>query len=157
MNEGEKEFTEETDVRHTLRKEEKLRHKSLVDPLFSEGHSLYDFPLRVVWRLLTPEQLTDSFKNALPERIGKLQFLITVPKKKRRHAVDRVLMRRRIREAYRLNRKELLTGVVDLPTTGSLSMAFIYIHNENLPYSTIERKMKSLLKKVAKASLSSLQ
>ncbi len=151
MNEGDNEITGKTDVtRLTLRKEEKLRHRSLVEPLFKDGKSLYDFPLRMAWRVLTPQQLEDSFKGEVPERIGKLQMLITVPKKKRRHAVDRVLMRRRIREAYRLNRKEFLGEISGLPHIGSLSMAFIYIHNENLPFDVIQRKMRSLLKKVAK-------
>lgn len=149
MNEEGKEIKVVPMPRLTLRKEEKLRHKSLVDPLFREGKSIYEFPLRMTWRLLSPEELEGSFKGPVPERIGKLQMLVTVPKKKRRHAVDRVLMRRRIREAYRLCRKELLSGVAQLPTTGTLSMAFIYIHNENLPYATIERKMRSLLRKVA--------
>ena len=149
MNEEEKEIIEKPVERLTLRKEEKLRHKSLVDPLFREGKSIYEFPLRMTWRLLSPEELEASFKGPVPERIGKLQMLITVPKKKRRHAVDRVLMRRRIREAYRLCRKELLGEVAGLPTTGTLSMAFIYIHNENLPYATIEKKMRALLRKVA--------
>lgn len=149
MNEEEMEIKDKAPERLTLRKEEKLRHKSLVDSLFREGKSAYEFPLRMTWRILTPEELEDSFKGPVPERIGKLQMLVTVPKKKRRHAVDRVLMRRRIREAYRLCRKELLGDVANLSTTGTLSMAFIYIHNENLPYSTIEKKMRALLRKIA--------
>ncbi len=136
-------------IRHTLRKEEKLRHRSLVEPLFAKGKSLYDFPLRMACRVLTPEELSASFKGPVPERIGKMQMLITVPKKKRRHAVDRVLMRRRIREAYRLCRKEILGEVAASQEIGTLSMAFIYIHNENISYATIEKKMRSLLKKVA--------
>lgn len=148
MIEAENEINGERSVRLTLRKDEKLRHRSLVDPLFTKGKSLYEFPLRMAWRVLTPEELEGSFKGPVPERIGKLQMLITVPKKKRRHAVDRVLMRRRIREAYRLCRKELLGDVAAMPEVGTLSMAFVYIHNENLPYSTIERKMRVLLKKV---------
>lgn len=151
MNEERQEISEKGKIRLTLRKDEKLRHKSLVDPLFRDGKSLYEFPLRLAWRKLTPTDLEDSFRCEVPERIGKMQMLITVPKKKRRHAVDRVLMRRRIREAYRLCRKELLQEAVSLPDTGTISMAFIYIHSENLPYSTIERKMQSLLKKVANA------
>ena len=149
MNEMEKEKEARPAERLTLRKEEKLRHKSLVDPLFREGKTAYEFPLRMTWRLLSPEELAGSFKGPLPQRIGKLQMLITVPKKKRRHAVDRVLMRRRIREAYRLCRRELLGELADNPTTGTLSMAFIYIHNDNLPYATIEKKMRALLKKMA--------
>lgn len=153
MNEDEKEIKAPRAPRLTLRKEEKLRHKSLVDPLFREGKSIYEFPLRLTWRLLSPEDLERSFKGPLPECIGKLQMQITVPKKKRRRAVDRVLMRRRIREAYRLCRKELLGDVAMLPSTGTLSMSFIYIHNDNLPYSTIRRKMQSLLKKLASKAI----
>lgn len=149
MNKEENEIKAVQMPRLTLRKEEKLRHKSLVDPLFREGKSTYEFPLRMTWRLLSPEELEESFKGPAPENIGKLQMLVTVPKKKRRHAVDRVLMRRRIREAYRLCRKELLHEVAQLPTTGTLSMAFIYIHNENLPYATIENKVRALLRKTA--------
>lgn len=152
MNEEVKEIAGTKGVRLTLRKEEKLRHKSLIDSLFRDGKSFYEFPLRMTWSLMTPEELASSFRGDVPMRIGKVQMLITVPKKKRRHAVDRVLMRRRIREAYRLCRKELLQDILSSPRTGSLNMAFIYIHNENLPYATIERKMKSLLKKVAKAA-----
>lgn len=149
MIEAENKIREDNNARLTLRKEEKLRHRSLVEPLFTNGKSLYEFPLRMAWRVLTPEKLAASFKGPVPERIGKMQMLITVPKKKRRHAVDRVLMRRRIREAYRLCRKEILGEALQDPEVGTLSMAFIYIHNENLPYATIERKMRALLKKVA--------
>ncbi len=136
--------------RYTLRKDEKLRHKRLVDELFGEGESLYDFPLRLVWRRISPEALEDSFKNGVPPRVGELQMLITVPKKKRRHAVDRVLMRRRIREAYRLSRLPLKERLEADMSVGTLSVAFIYLCDKNLPYSLIEEKMSRLLSKLAK-------
>lgn len=133
-----------------MRKDEKLRHKRLVDELFGEGESLYDFPLRLVWRRISPEALEDSFKNGVPPRVGELQMLITVPKKKRRHAVDRVLMRRRIREAYRLSRLPLKERLEADMSVGTLSVAFIYLCDKNLPYSLIEEKMSRLLSKLAK-------
>lgn len=136
--------------RLTLRKGEKLRHRSLVEPLFRDGESLYEFPLRLTWRALGNEDLGKSFRDKVPDRIDSLQMLITVPKKKRRHAVDRVLMRRRIREAYRLNRLPLLDLVERNPDIRTLGMAIIYIHNENLPYATVEKKMKTLFRKLAK-------
>lgn len=136
--------------RLTLRKDEKLRHKSLIDPLFKEGRTLYDFPLRLSWRVVSPEQLADSFRDTPPDNIGPLQMLITVPKKKRRHAVDRVLMRRRIREAYRLNRLPLKQMVADNPALRSLGMAIIYLSDKNLPYSTVETKLKNILRKLEK-------
>lgn len=134
-------------VRLTLRKAEKLRHKSLVENLFKEGFSVYEFPLRMQVRALSEDELESSFRNGAPDGIAPLQMLVTVPKKKRRHAVDRVLMRRRIREAYRLGRGPLRTFLDANPPVRTLSMAFIYMCDKNLPYSTIERKMQLLLKK----------
>lgn len=137
--------------RFTLRKGEKLRHRSLVEPLFKEGATIYSFPLRLSWRALDGDTLAGTFCHHVPRGIDSLQMLITVPKKKRRHAVDRVLMRRRIREAYRLNRQILKETLRDAPAIATLSMAFIYIHDQNLPYSDIEKKMKTILHKLAKA------
>ena len=136
-------------VRLTLRKGEKLRHRSLVENLFKEGSSIYEFPIRLTWRAIDGETLRNTFRDHVPQPIDTLQMLITVPKKKRRHAVDRVLMRRRIREAYRLNRKEFLGNIEDGNKTRTLSMAFIYLHDKNLPYAIIERKIRLLLKKLA--------
>lgn len=135
--------------RLTLRKGEKLRHRSLVEGLFKEGHTIYEFPLRLTWRKLDGAGLDATFRDHVPERIGSLQMLVTVPKKKRRHAVDRVLMRRRIREAYRLHRLPLKEMVEADPGIRTLGMALVYLHDKNLPYSMIEQKMNILLKKLA--------
>ncbi|MDE6444539.1 MAG: ribonuclease P protein component [Muribaculaceae bacterium] len=140
---------EATPRRLTLRKGEKLRHRTLVDSLFTKGESLYEFPFRVNFRLLSREELENSFRSSPPSPIDPIQMLITVPKKKRRRAVDRVLMRRRIREAYRLNRLPLKDLVESMPGGNTLCMAFIYIHDKNNDFSLIDRKMKSLLRKVA--------
>lgn len=139
----------ESKPRLTLRKGEKLRHRSLVDPLFREGHTLYEYPLRLTWRAIDEDSLENAFRDRVPERIDSLQMLITVPKKKRRHAVDRVLMRRRIREAYRLNRLPLKMRVEADGNIRTLGMALIYLHDKNLPYSTIESKLKQLFKRLA--------
>ena len=82
---------------HRLYKKEKLCSTAAVDKLFSPAsraggnNSVMAYPWRAVWRVST--RRTDPVA----------QFLITVPKKRLRHAVDRVTMRRRMREAYRLN------------------------------------------------------
>ena len=106
--------------------------------------------MRLVWRRISPEALEASFKTEVPPRLGELQMLITVPKKKRRHAVDRVLMRRRIREAYRLSRLPLKERLEADMSVGTLSLAFIYLCDKNLPYSLIEEKMRRLLSKLEK-------
>lgn len=132
-------------MRYTLGKEEKLRHKTLVDGVFSEGKTIYDFPLRLSYRILSDEELSKSFRCGVPDKIGELQMLITVPKKKLRHAVDRVRMRRLIREAYRLNRLELKENVSQKEGIRTVSMAFIYLDNKLTDYVTIEKKMQKLL------------
>lgn len=128
----------------------RLRHRSLVEGLFAEGQGMYDFPLRMVWRRMSGAEMESSFRNGVPHGIDRLQMMVTVPKKKRRHAVDRVLMRRRIREAYRLNRVPLLQSVRSLPDGECVQVAFIYLHNDNLPYADVERKMKKLLARLQK-------
>ncbi len=138
--------------RLTLRKAEKLRHKSLVDALFRDGGSVYVYPLRLVWRIMTAETLEASFRNGVPPHIGPLQMLITIPKKKRRRAVDRVLMRRRVREAYRLGREPIRAWLAEHPECRSLQMGFIYLADKNLDYKTISRKMELLLQKMLTAA-----
>lgn len=139
----------EKSQRFTLRKGEKLRHRSLVDTLFREGSTLYEFPLRLTWRTLDEETLEKTFRDKVPDKIDSLQMLITVPKKKRRHAVDRVLMRRRIREAYRLNRLPLKAQVESSERIRTLGMALVYIHDKNLPYSVIEQKINVLFRRLS--------
>lgn len=134
--------------RLTFPKSERLRHKILVDSLFSEGKSLYEFPLRLVYRPLTEAQLKDSFRISVPEGIAPLQLLITVPKKKRRHAVDRVLMRRRIRDAWRLQRRTLRHAVEEHSELRTVSAAIIYLSDENVPTAVVRQKLSRLLSKL---------
>ena len=134
-------------------KDEKLRHKSLVDALFKTGKSFYEFPLRATWRKISAEDLNSNFRDHVPQGIGPIQLLITIPKKKRKKAVDRVLLRRRIREAYRLNRLELKQALEQDKDLGTFSLALVYIHNQNLPYQIIEEKIRKILKKLQATAL----
>jgi ribonuclease P protein component len=117
-----------------LYKSEKLRSRTAINEVFSSGNSVISFPLRVVFR-----EVDDGV--AIP------RFMITVPKKKIRTAVRRVLIRRRIREAYRLNR-----SILNDCTSGSdnsVEMAFIYLDNGVADYDIIELKMQDLLRKIS--------
>lgn len=126
--------------RHTYRlyKREKLCSVKAIDSLFAQGrgNAVMAYPLRVVWR--RNEMRKDS----------TVQFLITVPKKRLHHAVDRVLMRRRIRESYRLNRRYLEAMSKDYP----VDMAFIYVADSVKPYSRVEGAMIKALKNIARQS-----
>lgn len=148
MAETEEEKESGAQIRNTFHKSERLHHKILVDTLFEKGDKMFEYPFRMVWRTLTEQELKDSFKVRVPEGIGQIQMMVTVPKKKRRHAVDRVRMRRLTREAYRLQRHSLKAAAGRDENIRTLSIAFLYQADKNLPYQKIERKMGILLEKL---------
>lgn len=128
-----------------LPKSGRLHHRSLQERLFGEGSKLHEYPLKLVWNALTAEELKKNFRDKVPDLIGPVQVLVSVPKKKRRKATDRVLMRRRIREAFRLNRGNLLAAMAGIPQARTLSVGLIYMKEANADYAEIEEKMKKLL------------
>ena len=134
--------------RYTLRKGERLHHRTLVNDLYEEGESLYAYPLRLQWRRVPTERLEQSFSGSVPRGIDRVQMMITVPKRRQRHAVDRVQMRRRVREAYRLNRHPLLDAAARCDDA-TISLAFIYISDKKCSYHKIEKAMRALLDKIA--------
>lgn len=68
------------------------------------------------------------------------QVLITVPKKTFRKAVDRNKLKRRIREAWRLNKY-----ILEDSRKEKYLIAYIYIAREVLPFKEIEAKLKDSL------------
>jgi len=125
-------------MRKTLNKDEKLCSRIAVDRLFGEGKSLMAFPLRAAYRLR-------------PRGEHPVQFLISIPKKRIRKAVMRVTLRRRVREAYRLSRQELLLEPLEQMGWG-VDIAFVYLDSTLAPYSVIDEKMTSLLTRIVRAA-----
>lgn len=118
-----------------LYKIEKLRSEIAIAQLFDrsnpEVNSVFAYPLRGVWRLNEDRKSADC-----------PQFLASIPKKKIRHAVDRVRMRRLVREAYRLNRH-----LIDRKQP--LDIAFIYLADDLTPYSAVEKAVRKILGRIA--------
>lgn len=115
-----------------LYKKQKLCSTIAIGQLFGrqpDTSSALAHPLRAVWRQ-NPGRKSDA----------PVQFMISVPKKRLRHAVDRVTMRRRIREAYRL-----LNQDYPLPDDARIDVAFIYVANALEPYARIEKAMRRIL------------
>ncbi len=73
--------------------------------------------------------------------------MISVPKKRLRHAVDRVTMRRRIREAYRLARP-----LFPMPPGTRIDLAFTYVADKLRDYASIEHAMHKLLAKIQQSA-----
>jgi len=122
-----------------LYKSEKLCSKIEIEQLYSKGTSIIAFPLRAVW-LAVP---ASDDKHPVVAR-----FLVSIPKKRIRHAVDRVMLRRRTRESYRLNRY-LLEPVAAQGKT--VLIGFNWVANEERNYATIEHSMCELLSKISAA------
>lgn len=139
----------EADVRLRFRKPCKLRHKALVDPLFSGGESKYGYPLRVVWRKVDDTALQKAFRPGFMPKLGRVQMLVSVPKRKLHRAVDRVLMRRRIREAFRRLLPALEAAAGEKEDIDTLSIAVVYIAAKPEPYELVERRLAKLLARLA--------
>lgn len=123
---------------YKLNKDEKLTSRTAIELLFGEGKSLMAFPLRAAYRLR-------------PRGEHPVQFLISIPKKRIRKAVGRVALRRRVREAYRLNRRQLLFPALDEQGWG-VDIAFVYLDSNLAPYSVINEKVTLLLQRIASAA-----
>ena len=119
------------DVNNKFSKHEKLKSKIAIDALFSKGKSLKEYPIRLVF--LEKEEESNIVAN-----VG-----VVVPKKQVKLAVNRNLIKRRMREAYRLNNSALKAV---LKKEGlALNMMFIYANKQILDYAVIEDKIKVIL------------
>lgn len=122
-------------MKNTYPKHEKLKSKTTIDLLFSEGKSVSKYPLRLVYVPL------DSEKEA------GMQFGVSVSKKYFKKAVDRNYFKRVLRECYRLN-KHLLLENNEQP----FAMMFFYQTKDKLPYQEIHEKTIQLFQKFSEAT-----
>ena len=117
-------------MQFTYPKHEKLKSKTTIDLLFSEGNSVSKFPLRLVY-------VENTEENAKLIKMG-----VSVSKKYFKKAVDRNYYKRVLRETYRLN-KHLLIDNLEKP----YAFMFFYQTNERLSYQEIEEKTIQLFQK----------
>jgi ribonuclease P protein component len=117
-------------MQFTYPKNEKLKSKTTIDLLFSEGNSVSKFPLRLVY-------VENKEENAELMKMG-----VSVSKKYFKKAVDRNYFKRVLRETYRLN-KHLLINNLEKP----YAFMFFYQTKERLSYQEIEEKTIQLFQK----------
>ena len=118
-----------------LKKAERLCGKKAIDALFAgtNSKSLSAYPIRIVFR---------------PTEEAGIRILVSVSKKRFRHAVDRNRVKRQLREAYRLN-KHILASTEQ--STPGMDIAFIWLTDKHQPSDLITRKMIMLLEKIAQS------
>lgn len=122
-------------MKPTYPKHEKLKSKTTIDLLFSEGKSVSKYPLRLVY---VPVAL---------ENEERLKMGVSVSKKYFKKAVDRNYYKRVLRECYRLN-KQLLLENMDQP----YAFMFFYQTKERLDYKEICEKTVHLFQKFVEAT-----
>ncbi len=117
---------------YTFTKEERLCNKRLIDELFHNGSSFLCYPFKASWLLMTEPQQVPA------------QIVFSVSKKRYKRAVDRNLIKRRMREAYRLSKQQQLYDQLN-NADKRIILSVGYIGKEIAPYELIEKKMLKLL------------
>ena len=117
-------------------KKQKLCSEKVIARLFANGKSISENPFRAVW--VFEENNDNVFVKAL----------IVVSKKKLALAVDRNVVKRRIQEAYRIQKKKLEVFLES--NNQQLNLAIIYQQQKILDYKTLEEKINLLLARLIK-------
>ena len=117
----------------TLKKEERLCSQKIIGEMFTSGESFLSYPIKVVFQ-----------KTELPGSFA-VQAAFTVSKRNFKRAVKRNLLKRRMREAYRLNKPDFYLEIAEKEL--QIAIMFVYIGKDIIEYPAIEKAMISALKK----------
>ncbi|MXN92681.1 ribonuclease P protein component [Flavobacterium sp. Sd200] len=117
--------------RFTYPKAEKLKSRTTIGHLFTEGKSVSKYPLRLVYMPLEDADIE-----------GKLQMGVSVSKKYFKRAHDRNYFKRQLREAYR-HHKHILADKLDKP----YAFMFFYQTKDRLTHEEITAKTILLFEK----------
>ncbi|MHA7131253.1 ribonuclease P protein component [Algoriphagus namhaensis] len=113
-------------MNYRLPKSERLHSEKLIKELFSEGSSFFLYPFKVIF--LKSEKLEQE----------ATAVLFSVPKKKIKKAHDRNLVKRRMKEAYRLNKHSLTVAA-------PIFLGLVYVSHELMEFSQLQSKITKVL------------
>ena len=151
---------------NTLSREERLRSKRALERLFGQGKGGFVYPFRYTCLIGgRPDADTDADADAgadagagvdadaaadaaaavQSQAVRPASVLFSVPKRFHKRANKRNLLRRRTREAYRLNKSLLAEAGVC-----GAEIALVYSVKEVVDYKRIENAVKRILSQIAK-------
>ena len=119
-----------------LTKNERLCSRKQIEQLLTCGESFFVYPFKVVFNYEL--QITNYSRQ-------NVSLLIAVPKRRIKKAVARNLIKRRTREAFRLNKQPLYAD-----NDSALRFMLHYVAEEPLPYTAIENAMKTIIAQLGK-------
>lgn len=115
-------------------KAERLSSRKHIKALFTKGASFSLYPLRFVYQTIPgPAE-------------ANVQVVISVSKRRFRHAYQRNRLKRQIREAYRHHKHQILPLV---PTNQTLLLGIVYIGKSPEPFAHIQSKLKKGLDRLS--------
>lgn len=121
---------------YTLPRSERLRSLKAIRRMFGEGRGGFVYPFRYIW--IADKQEGESEGRGI-------EVMFSVPKKFHKRANKRNLLRRRMREVYRLNKSLIYNSLGN----HRIEIAVVYssktIHN----YRTIENGVKKILEQIS--------
>ena len=105
--------------------------------MFEKGRSLSAYPIKLI------------HLGSEIEAGKQVKAMFVVPKKKFKHAKDRNKLKRRIREAYRLQKGEFYTAIGNT----KLNLAFLYYGSKEEEYDVIFKAVAKLLNNLTKQNV----
>lgn len=121
----------------TFKKAERLKSRKVIGRMFREGKSFGAYPLRLVFLKM------EQFKGS-----SSVRFTATVPKKKFKSAVARNRIKRKLREAWRLNKHWLYQKLEQ--ENAQYAFMVIYTGREEVSNQEIEEAIRSLNRRFVK-------
>lgn len=136
----------------TLPRSERLRSLKAIRRLFTEGRSGFVYPFRYMF--LVDSAASDAASDAMKDGVlvgnagngvAELEVMFSVPKKFHKRANKRNLLKRRMREAYRLNNAVLREKALGK----SVDLALVYSTKDILSYKTIEHALRRIMGQIS--------